>query len=289
MAEIVVLGSGCGLGTGSRFSTTVALLANERCYLLDCAEPAAVSLFKNGIDPLSVRAIMVSHLHPDHVGGLASVLFSMYLPGRSSKKKFKPWSITRYDDWYRRGLTFPVNVPEEGDDWQVDIFLPSEGVAGIETYLKTVYLDPELLPFGLRLNPVETGVFYRDDQIACSAINNLHMANNFRYDEYKKTRPKVLLQSYSFKVQVEDKTLVYSGDIDDINELAPFMDGVDVLMVEVAHYDPGRIKLFIDNYPIGRVILLHIHTGLETRIADLVKAWDDPRITIAYDSFRTEI
>jgi hypothetical protein len=207
----------------------------------------------------------------------------MYLPGRSSKKKFKKWSITRYDDWYRSGLRFPKRVPEEGVSSQVDLCIPSEGITGILAYLEAVYLSPDLLPLELNISPVACGWFYRDNLISVSAISNLHMAKNFRYKDVQKNHPEKELQSYSFMVEVNGKRLIYSGDIDHITELTPFMEDANVLMVEVAHYDPEGIKDFIDSYTLEQVILYHIHPGLETHIAQLVQEWNDPRISIAVD------
>jgi len=289
MAEIVVLGSGSGFAVGNRNNPSIALLVNDQCYLFDCGEPVAGSLFRGGIDPLSMRAIFISHLHPDHIGGLAQLLFSMYLPGRSSKKKFKKWSITRYDDWYRLALRFPVSVPKEANQSKVDLCIPSEGVPAISAYLDAVYLSPDLLPFELYISPIELDEFYRDDRVSVSAINNLHLVNNFRYKDIQNDHPEKELQSYSFLIEVEGKRIVYSGDIDNITELAPLMESADVLMVEIAHYDPEGIRDFIDSYSLEQIILYHIHPGLEARIKQLVKDWKDPRFIIADDGLSIQI
>ena len=100
---------------------------------------------------------------------------------------------------------------------------------------------------------------------------------------FAKNHPEKELQSYSFMVEVNGKRLIYSGDIDHITELTPFMEDANVLMVEVAHYDPEGIKEFIDSYTLEQVILYHIHPGLETHIAQLAQKWNDPRISIAVD------
>lgn len=289
MAELIVLGSGSGFGTQERFCTSIALLVEDQTYLLDCGEPAAVSLFKTGVDPLSIRTIFISHLHPDHVGGLASVLFSMYLPGRDATKKFKPWSITRYDAWYRNAIRFPDTVPGEGATTEVNLFLPSEGIQGITGYLKTVYLDPALLPFDLNISPVQVGIFYEDEHIQAAAAPNRHLENNFRYQEYVKTHADRLLQSYSFSVDVEEKKIVFSGDIDNLEELVPLMDNADILLLEIAHFDPEDIKPFVDRFSLEHVILTHIHPGLEQRIHNLVNQWGDPKIKISHDFYSIKL
>jgi ribonuclease BN (tRNA processing enzyme) len=290
LAEIVVLGSGSGPPhTQDRFFTSIILMVNSSCYLLDCGEPASALMFRNGIDSFSTRAVFISHLHPDHIGGLAGLLSSMNFVRRSSSKKFKAWSITRYDDWYRDAIRFPEQVVEEDKDAKLDLFIPSEGVEGIKTYLNTVYLFPELMPFALDVSPVENGLFYTDENIKVSASPNLHMKNNFRYEKLRDTHSKIQMQSYSFMIEVEGKKIVFSGDIDSLEELTPFMDGADILMVEIAHYDPEGIKPFVDRYAPEQVILIHIHPGLEERIAKLVEEWDDPRISIAEDGYSLTI
>ena len=82
MAEIVILGSGCGFATKERFNTSIALLVGKNTYILDCGEPCAALLFRNGIDPLSVRSIFISHMHGDHFFGLFGILSSFNLMGR---------------------------------------------------------------------------------------------------------------------------------------------------------------------------------------------------------------
>ena len=89
--EIVILGSGAGFSTRERFCTSVAVLAEPHLYLLDCGEPAAALLRRAGIDIVALRALFVSHLHADHVGGLPQIVSAFGLPARGSVKKFKPW------------------------------------------------------------------------------------------------------------------------------------------------------------------------------------------------------
>ena len=285
MTEIVILGSGSGFPTLDRFCTSIALLENSSCYMFDCGEPASALMFRNGIDPLSTRAVFISHLHPDHVGGLAGLLFSMYLPGRSSTKKFKEWSITRYDDWYRGAIRFPENVIEEEVESKLDLLVPSEGVEGIKTYFDTVYLSSETMPFTMKISPIQEGQFYSDENIKVLASPNAHMLNNFRYKHIRETQPQIELQSYTFLTEVAGKKVVFSGDIDSLDDLTPFMDGVDAVILEIAHYDIEGIKSYFDQHGVNNLVLTHIHPGLEAKVYQLVEEWADPRISIATDGY----
>lgn len=289
MTELIILGSGSGFATRDRFCTSVGLLHDERLYLFDCGEPCTALLFRAGIDPLALKTLFISHMHPDHVGGLASLLFSMYLPGRTGRK-YKDWSIDRNDRWYRDSFWFPPaparSEHRHDEPAQVNIIMPQEGIAPIQTYLAAVYLAPELLPFDLDFQPTTEGETYRDDQVSVSAVSNKHLSGNFAHQSLKTHYPLIALESYSYGVDVGGKRFVFSGDIDRLDELTPLMDGVETLVVEVAHFPPETIRPFLDSTDLKQLVLTHIHPGLEARIKTLVHQWNDPRITIATDGLR---
>lgn len=287
--EVLMVGSGSGFATAERFCTSIALLVEPHLYLFDCGEPAGASLFRHGIDPLSLRTLFISHMHPDHVGGLAPLLFSAYLPGRSSGKKFKPWSVNRSDDWYRASLSFPADtsavLSEKGN--RIGIVMPSEAIDPIRTYLRAVYLDPSVLPFALDIDPIELGPTYADERISVTAVANDHLKVNPGYASLPERFPEIQRQSYSFRVEVDGKVLVLSGDIDRLEELTPLLGGgVDTLIVEVAHYPPEEIRDYVRRFDIGRVVLTHVHPGLEAEVKRLTQAWADSRIVIAEDGMR---
>ncbi len=290
MTELLILGSGSGFATKDRFCTSIALLAEESLYLFDCGEPCSALLFRHGIDPLALKTLFISHMHPDHVGGLASLLFSIYLPGRSSARKFRPWSINRNDEWYRSALWFPrggaAGAQVEESRPRIQIVLPSEAIDAIRQYLISIYLAPSLIPFDLDINPVKEGVTYSDACLRVTAIPNTHMSANFAYEKLQVEHPHLALQSYSYAAEVAGKKFVFSGDITALDELNTLLQGADVLIVEVAHYDPQDIGPFVHGLNVGQIVLSHIHPGLETRVAELVRQWSDTRISIASDGLQ---
>jgi len=286
--KMIILGSGSGFAIGDRFNTSIALLTGTDCYMFDCGEPAGALLFRNGIDPLSVRGIFVSHMHLDHIGGLGSVLFSMYLPGRSKNKKFKPWSITRYDDWYRKNLWFPDQVIEETERRELSLYIPEEGIEAITAYLQAGYLVPAVLPFDLKIRPVQIGEFYRNTNLCLTSVPNKHLENNAAYAVLSEAYPQAKRQSYSFKIEAEGNSVVFSGDIDNLEELTPLMEGVKTVIVEVAHHEPEKIKPYFDRFAVERVILTHIHPGLEERLFGLLESWGDTRFKAAHDGLQID-
>ena len=64
------LGSGDAFGSGGRNQTAYLLEDGQRLYLLDCGPSALPALKRAGLDPADLDAVILSHLHGDHFGGL---------------------------------------------------------------------------------------------------------------------------------------------------------------------------------------------------------------------------
>ena len=64
------LGSGDAFGSGGRNQTAYLLEDGPRLFLLDCGPAALPALRRAGLDPADLDAVILSHLHGDHFGGL---------------------------------------------------------------------------------------------------------------------------------------------------------------------------------------------------------------------------
>lgn len=67
---VQIVGAGDAFGSGGRFQACVSVRALEGHALLDCGATSLVALKRLGIDPNTIDAVLVSHLHGDHFGGL---------------------------------------------------------------------------------------------------------------------------------------------------------------------------------------------------------------------------
>jgi len=86
---VTFLGSGDAFASGGRFHTCFLVEgAGGRSapfgkFLIDCGASAQVSMKQNGVDPAAIDAVVLSHLHGDHFGGIPFVTLDMqYLAGR---------------------------------------------------------------------------------------------------------------------------------------------------------------------------------------------------------------
>jgi ribonuclease BN (tRNA processing enzyme) len=72
--RLTVLGSGDAFGSGGRLQTCLLVEAAGRRLLVDCGATALVALKRQGVDPATIEAVAISHLHGDHFGGLPFLL-----------------------------------------------------------------------------------------------------------------------------------------------------------------------------------------------------------------------
>ncbi len=68
--EIRFLGSGDAFGSGGRFQTCIFVRSADGRFLIDCGASSLIAMRRFGVDPLEIDAILLSHLHGDHFGGL---------------------------------------------------------------------------------------------------------------------------------------------------------------------------------------------------------------------------
>jgi ribonuclease BN (tRNA processing enzyme) len=64
------IGSGDAFGSGGRLQTCLALEGGRETLLIDCGTTSLVGMKRVGVDPNTVGAVLVSHLHGDHFGGI---------------------------------------------------------------------------------------------------------------------------------------------------------------------------------------------------------------------------
>jgi ribonuclease BN (tRNA processing enzyme) len=79
---VQVVGAGDAFGSGGRFQACISVRAPEGHALLDCGATSLVALKRLGIDPSTIDAVLVTHLHGDHFGGLPFLI----LDGQFSRR-----------------------------------------------------------------------------------------------------------------------------------------------------------------------------------------------------------
>lgn len=77
MCRVLVLGSGDAFHSGGRSHASFLIKAKYSKLLVDCGGGSLQQLKKYGYSTSELTAIIVSHLHGDHIGGLPFILMDM--------------------------------------------------------------------------------------------------------------------------------------------------------------------------------------------------------------------
>jgi ribonuclease BN (tRNA processing enzyme) len=69
--KLHILGCGDAFGSGGRNQSGYLVEASDKLFLLDCGPTTLLALKRAGFDPRRLDAILLTHLHGDHFGGIA--------------------------------------------------------------------------------------------------------------------------------------------------------------------------------------------------------------------------
>jgi ribonuclease BN (tRNA processing enzyme) len=82
--ELRFLGTGDAFGSGGRLHASTLLRSPGGDVLVDCGPSALAALRREGLDPNAVDAVVLTHLHGDHFGGVPFLLMDgHYASGRT--------------------------------------------------------------------------------------------------------------------------------------------------------------------------------------------------------------
>ncbi len=191
--------------------------------LFDCGGGVSASFRKCGLDPMAVKQIVISHMHPDHISDLPLFIQMLYLAGKKD-------SLT--------------------------IYLPAEAMEPVRAFWKAMYLFEENIPFECIFEPVKKSSVISINGITIHAIENTHLLvysdiiREYGFDNK--------MQSFSYLVNVGDKTLLYSADLGSEKDLGPFVTDVDLLVVESTHIDVPSLLDMVADYNVKKTVLSHI-------------------------------
>lgn len=222
MAKLYFLGT-CG-GTEpmeNMHHASVVLEVNDTYYWFDAGEGCARTAHLSGMDLTKVKTIFISHPHLDHLDGFLNLSFNL-------------WKLPAL-----RGDISPK---------QVDFYISD--VAVWQHFYDIIKISNPAFERFLKVSEfaITDGVIYEDENIRVEAIHNHHILGNER----------VKYLSYSFRIQIGDKTVIYSGDVKDMDDLRRVIgDGCDYLLMETGHHKVLEVCQVAEEMPVGKLLFTH--------------------------------
>jgi ribonuclease BN (tRNA processing enzyme) len=98
------IGSGDAFGSGGRFNTCLHLTGQTTNILVDCGATSLVAMKRLGIDRAAIDAVLFTHFHADHFGGLPFFILDQQL----NVKRTRPLLIAGPPGlaaWYERAMS----------------------------------------------------------------------------------------------------------------------------------------------------------------------------------------
>lgn len=132
--KLTTMGTSHGDPTKIRFNTSNTLEVGDNIYLIDAGVPVnALYIRKYSNDFSKVRAIFITHMHDDHVGGLPSFIKSLikypskdqhthiFLP-ENAEKQLRSWLLSMHLSNFDNLITFhKVNEGSVYDDGTIKV------------------------------------------------------------------------------------------------------------------------------------------------------------------------
>lgn len=120
MSQLIILGSSNAVPSSDHENTHMVLVDQAGLLLIDCPGNPIIRLKLAGTDPLSLKHLVLTHFHPDHISGAPSLLMQSWLMGRKEAleiyglahtlDRFK--KMMELYDWETWPGLFPVNFHE---------------------------------------------------------------------------------------------------------------------------------------------------------------------------------
>ncbi len=230
---ITFLGTADGLANANRNHAAILAHFGGNTILLDTGQPCSQTLKRLGVGFDELDAIIITHAHTDHIGGLAMLIQSMWLEGR------------------RRTLP---------------IWLPKQIIRPLLAWLNACHLFAPRLGFTIRWRPI-TAAPIRIGNVRVRAIRNSHM--DATRAKYGRRYPHVGYDAFSLLLETRRCRLAYSADIGCAADLALLCrEPLDMLITEFAHINAKDLAAVLRDRAIHRVVVTHVgrHKQVPSRL-----------------------
>jgi ribonuclease BN (tRNA processing enzyme) len=245
--RVVLLGTGTPPADPDRSGPATAIVVNDTAYLVDVGagvvRRAKAAVADRGIDalePTKLRVAFVTHLHSDHTVGYPDLILTPWVLGRR-------FALEVYGPVGIREMTAHI-FEAYSADFESRSKEHAENLYSVGSF-----------PEGHKVNAheVKPGVIYKDANVTVTAFRTKHA-----------------LESYGYRFDAPDRSIVISGDTNPTQATIDACNGCDVLIHEVLTHDWLARRPDFQNYAAR-------HHTTTTQLAELAKQ-ARPRLLVLY-------
>jgi ribonuclease BN (tRNA processing enzyme) len=173
-SRLFLLGTGGGpTFGGERRMACNAITVGNRAYVIDCGYGAVGALVEAGVPLQQVAGIFITHNHADHLLDYGSLLFALWLQGRTEAiQVFGPPPLSSITsnllaansvplDYYRTDMGMPLMPPVEVHEQSVPGLLLDDGTVRVRC---AAVVHPPVTPaFGYRFDLPDRSIVFSGD------------------------------------------------------------------------------------------------------------------------------
>ena len=199
--RVVLLGTGTPVPDPERSGPATAIVVDNSAYLVDFgpgvvrrAKAAVLDRHIAALEPGNLKVAFATHLHSDHTAGYSDLIFTGWTAGRRTPLEvYGPTGLHSMTEHLLQAYRIDIETRTN-----------SEG-------------DQRSNPDGWKVNSheIKSGVIYRDANVTVTAFPTKHA-----------------LESYGYRFDTPDRSVVISGDTSPTEETINACHGCDVLIHE---------------------------------------------------------
>jgi ribonuclease BN (tRNA processing enzyme) len=198
---VVLLGTGTPVPDPERSGPATAIVVDNSAYLVDFgpgvvrrAKAAVLDRHIAALEPGNLKVAFATHLHSDHTAGYSDLIFTGWTAGRHTPLEvYGPTGLHSMTEHLLQAYRIDIETRTN-----------PEG-------------DQRSNPDGWKVNSneIKSGVIYRDANVIVTAFPTKHA-----------------LESYGYRFDTPDRSIVISGDTSPTEETINACNGCDVLIHE---------------------------------------------------------